>query len=937
MNPKGNDSSAQSVFGPAAAVLELAVAGRWRSPESTAALADHASSRACAEGDVATRLLAEGWLLHGLLAAGRGAGAVPRAVGALADAARVGHRPAEARLRLGLAAAARELGDPASARALLLPVLRDRLADPELAADAHLEAVRGGTVGTADDPLAAVDEAAECIRGLRGEQVEFGLAALDLSLAHRHRAAGRGRAAAARAGEGLRRLLGNREGGAELDPVSPHLAAWLTHELTIALLDGDQPELAPRAAEPALAWAGRPSALVPLTRLRLALARRVYLPAGEHEAAARAVGWAAEAVTEQDLPQVEADCQSLLAEVHELRGTLPEALAASRRAQHAMRRHGRRVEQALVLLGRHVGCSRSTGPLPGPPPLASRVPAGSVVPRPPETIPAGERRPDSWAGAGRRTGSTQSLPPVRPVPGEPAVSWPLESWPGTAAPVALGAVDREQDRPFHPAMSAGLAEAAGGLIGARTPDDEWERSTPDDGIGAAAPGRPPGLGEPVGLAERAERGVAASGRGEFGTDDGPAQVDVPGVEPGSPPAPVERDELDELIDPGEVRPLGLLAIEVATPTGRLTGASAAPLLARVAEHLREQLPPRSRLRVLDRDVVLAVLPPVEPAVVVRWMRSLSSGLTARWAEYAAEVPRSAFRVAVGTVDTTTHDLRASVDELCARLDAVPLQPGTAPGQPSPGGRHVAVGRTRRSDRSVQLQTGATAPGSGGRRRRPDDGRGPIANGGPITNGAGITNGGPGGDPATDGGPIANGSAKRGRAVDRVSLARLPRMSATSADGSPDGDGHPGSAPTNGGRVGGPNPPWDLRADALPTMALAPGSARPVGAGDRRGDFPGDTTSVVGDDLLVRDGAATTGSGAAGGSVTPTSDHPLTTRDPLATHNSVTTRDPGTTHDSGTTGETAAAGRAGPPPDSRTVSELTFAELLAGALAAYRDT
>jgi hypothetical protein len=47
------------------------------------------------------------------------------------------------------------------------------------------------------------------------------------------------------------------------------------------------------------------------------------------------------------------------------------------------------------------------------------------------------------------------------------------------------------------------------------------------------------------------------------------------------------------------------------------------------------------------------------------------------------------------------------------------------------------------------------------------------------------------------------------------------------------------------------------------------------------------------------------------------------------------RDAGSSRDAATTD--GDADRRGPPWETRTVSELTFAELLAGALAAYRDT
>lgn len=789
MIPTGPASSAQPVFGSATAVLELAVSGRWRSPETTAALADHAVLQARTQGDGSCALLAEGWLLHGLALVGRGPAAVTRAVAALGDAVRGGHRPAEGRLRVGLAAVARELGDQDSARALLGPVLNSDIDDPELAADAHIEAVRGG----GPDLLAAVDLAAGHIRRLRGEQVGLGLAALDAALANRYRTDGSPAAAAARAREGLRRLLGHAGTGSELDPISPHIAAWLSLELTLALLDDGQTDLARRVAEPALAWSGRPAALVPLTRLRLTLAQRAYLPVGENEAALRSVAWAAGVVGEQDLPGLEADCQSLLAEVQEQRGALPDALTAIRRAHQALRVHSLRVEQALVLLGRSAGdprrspvpaagtrpeglppagprrdgqtlglpvvqASRRPGaPPPGPPapdrkgisgsggvagstvrlPIVPRRPADLgaddlgpaelgadelALPRHSNGAPPGEHRPgvaadevgDGWSGLTGRPSEIRAE-----SPGSAAGAWPAVDHIGRSGMAdALTVTTRDQLSAVGP-EALGWAEAGG-----------WAET----GVRADAPGCAPSTPPPAdrqGGSEPVERAGAESLG--FLSTPGVEQVGLPmddfdlstaGSSPPSedaPPLPeaVEApagSELDELFEPGEGRPLGLVALDVATPTGPLTGEAVRSLLQRVAEHVQDQLPPNSRLAVLARDVVLVVLPPVEPEVVARWMRSVAGGLSARWSDYAADVPRSAFRVAVGALEPGLTPAE-TVAHLCDRLGRHATPAAGSVG----GGRHVARARG-----SVEMNAGATptVSGSGGRRRRPENAAAP---------------------------------------------------------------------------------------------------------------------------------------------------------------------------------------------------------------------
>ncbi|MBA2322490.1 MAG: hypothetical protein H0V92_00180, partial [Pseudonocardiales bacterium] len=372
---------------------------------------------------------------------------------------------------------------------------------------------------------------------------------------------------------------------------------------------------------------------------RLVLAQRAHLPSGEYDAALRAVGWAAGVVGEQDLPELEADCQSLLAEVHEQRGAFPDALVASRRAHQAFRLHSARVEQALELLGRCAGAATAR---------TERVPL-------PDAYPGDVDDSDGLSAVALDDG-TELIAGLSAVP-----------WSGSSG--SINVVDRSNG------------------LGAFDHELDECGSMQNGDLAAVADG-----------GEAAERNSSA-----------------------------ESDELADVFGPDEARPLGLVAIDVATPTGPLTGAPARPLLARMAEHLRAQLPPNSRLRVLARDVILVVLPPVEPDVVSRWMRSVAGGLSARWSEYAADVPRSAFRVAVGTL-ATGRPVADSVTDLCARLSGFPLQPTTGSGVPPGSGRHVARGRPTADAGSGRANT---EPGGGGRRRRPDNGRDPSANGAPA--------------------------------------------------------------------------------------------------------------------------------------------------------------------------------------------------------------
>jgi hypothetical protein len=132
-----------SAFVTSSAVLQLARVSRWRAPDATIALADHAVRLATSEGDVPNALRGEGWLAHGLVAIGHGAAAVDRAVSALVEAGRLGARDAAGRLRVELAAVARSAGASAQARSLLDPLLEVADDGPGLRADVFLEAAMG--------------------------------------------------------------------------------------------------------------------------------------------------------------------------------------------------------------------------------------------------------------------------------------------------------------------------------------------------------------------------------------------------------------------------------------------------------------------------------------------------------------------------------------------------------------------------------------------------------------------------------------------------------------------------------------------------------------------------------------------------------------------------------------------------------------------------
>ncbi|MDT7676401.1 MAG: hypothetical protein QOD82_4303, partial [Pseudonocardiales bacterium] len=348
MQPTGLTSAATS--GPA--VLELAEASRWRAPEVTAALAEHAARMARDSGDEATALLAEGWLVQGLAAIGHGVAAVPRAVTALTEATRLNQPAASDRLRVALAGVARSLDDRSAGLVLLAPVLDRAGTSAKVRADAHLEAVLCHDKAADGGAASSVDVARTALRQVGGEYGELGLAALDGALAGQQRALRQLTGALEHARAGLHRVLGDRPASGALQPVSPYLAATLGLELTLALLDQGQHDAAREAAGPVLRWDVQPGSLVPTARLRLALAQRVYLPAGAREEALAAAEWVAKAVEQRELPEIEVESHGLLAELRERGGELSGALAASRQAHAAYRALASGVERAVVLLVR---------------------------------------------------------------------------------------------------------------------------------------------------------------------------------------------------------------------------------------------------------------------------------------------------------------------------------------------------------------------------------------------------------------------------------------------------------------------------------------------------------------------------------------------------------------------------------------------------------
>jgi len=189
------------------------------------------------------------------------------------------------------------------------------------------------------------------------------------------------------------------------------------------------------------------------------------------------------------------------------------------------------------------------------------------------------------------------------------------------------------------------------------------------------------------------------------------------------------------------RPPHLVLIDVATPDGSASGPSVSALARSIASRVYDQLPTSARLYLLERDAVAVALPGIDPQAVTRWVRSVSTGLSMRWSELAAELPRAAFRIDVRRLDedrTLAEQLWDLRVDRAARTGETSGHPAGAQhpdegGAPPPPGRHLAGSAESPPVAPDPVANWINArPGSGGRRRRPDGGGGYP--GGPSTQG-----------------------------------------------------------------------------------------------------------------------------------------------------------------------------------------------------------
>ncbi|TCP48539.1 hypothetical protein EV191_11097 [Tamaricihabitans halophyticus] len=347
-----SDRRAGSASSPAGSSPERLLAQaerlRWLAPELALVFAERvqaigaaSTSGVAAASRERLRLRAEALAVFGLVRMGRRASTVRRALVALDEAEAAGHVDIGWQLRTDLAVCARGVGLPQVGLAGLAPVLGAEDVPAVLRAQALTQlagcAIPLGYTAELDGVLRTAD------RACRGEaELDPGTRAILLALVQADVAAYRrqcgdfvGAEQAARAGLGA---LGETvRPGADAGQASIRL----TLELVWALLDRGDVEEAMAASRPVFAEPLRTVAAGASGWLGLALASRVLVPAHEYGRAITMLRDAAYRAERSPVDGLAAALWAELAHVHELADTPQEALACMHRARAAESQHSK--------------------------------------------------------------------------------------------------------------------------------------------------------------------------------------------------------------------------------------------------------------------------------------------------------------------------------------------------------------------------------------------------------------------------------------------------------------------------------------------------------------------------------------------------------------------------------------------------------------------
>ncbi|MQA62167.1 MAG: hypothetical protein GEU86_11845 [Actinophytocola sp.] len=446
---------------PAEALLEHGKRLLLAAPELAMVFGERAAALAEAAGSDQLWVYAEGLSVSARVRLGHRANMVHRAVVVLRTAEADGHADLAARMRIELALCARGVGVPLTGLAALRPVLTAEQA-PAMSRIAALLQFVGcmaslGRRGMLDRALEEADALATSAPSI-AEDDRPALRALVRARAAAHlRRHGDIAASIDSAERGLALL------DAADNPVADgmQLRVRLSLELVCALLDRGSPEEAEVIAKPLLAVPARAAAIAPMAWLRLAVATRIYLPAGSADAAGRVIRDALHATQRHELRPLSARLWLDLAHIEEDLRRPSEAIKCLQEARADEHAYGRTRRQALSLLTGEFGRGEQPvvqlrralaehdhgGGVPSQTALAETIaPAPVPAPSPAEvTMPFAQPEPVKHERTGRHGAAAHAAPEAAYAP----VAQPAEA----ETPVE-SETPAEPETPDEPAASA---------------------------------------------------------------------------------------------------------------------------------------------------------------------------------------------------------------------------------------------------------------------------------------------------------------------------------------------------------------------------------------------------------------------------------------------------------------------------------------------------